>query len=47
MREADPLGRMAALGIEERHCQPVGHHIEHGDADVGALPGPAAADQRL
>ena len=47
MREADALRRPAALGMQERHRQPVGHHVEHGDPDVGALPGPAAADQGL
>ena len=36
--EADALGRAAALVLEQRHRHPVGHGIEHGDRDVGALP---------
>ncbi len=39
MREAHALRRIAGLGIQQRHGEPVGHHVEHRDADVGALAG--------
>ena len=45
MREAHPLRRIAGLRVEQRHRQPVGHHVEHRDPDVGALAAARARNQ--
>ncbi len=47
MAQAHPLRRIAGFGIEQRHGAPVRHHVEHGDADVTALAGAPARDQRF
>ena len=47
MREAHPLRRIAGFGIEQRHREPVGHHVEHRNPDIGALAAARARDQRL
>ena len=47
MGEAHPLRRIAGFRIEQRHRQPVGHHVEHRNPDVGALAGACARDQRF
>ena len=47
MGEAHALRRIAGFRIEQRHRQPVGHHVEHGNADVGALAGARPREQRF
>ena len=47
MRQAEPLRRPPALVLQQRHGQPVGHDVEHGDAQVRSLAAAAARDQRL
>ena len=47
MGEADPLRRIAGLRIEQRHRQPVGHHVEHRNPDIGALAAASPRDQRF
>ena len=47
VREADAARRLAALVLHQRHRHPVGHGVEHGDRDRGAVAGLVACDQRL
>ncbi len=44
MREAEPLGRLAALVMQQRHRHPVRHRVEQRDRDRRALTGASARD---
>ena len=45
LAKAHPLRRLARLRIEKRNSEPIGHHIEHGDAYIRALAAQAARNQ--
>ncbi len=47
MGETHALRLVAGFGIEQRHGEPVGHHVEHRDADIGAFAGHRTPDQRF
>ncbi len=45
MGQRHPLRRIAGFRIQQRHRQPVGHHVEHRNPDIGALAGASPRDQ--
>ena len=47
MGEAHPLRRVAGFGVQQRHREPVGHHVEHRDPDIRALAAAPARNQRF
>ena len=47
MRQPEPLRRLAALVLQQRHGHPVRHGVEQRDRDGRALAGAAARDDRL
>ncbi len=47
MSKADALGGLAAFVLQQRHCHPIRHCVEHRDGDFGALSAPRPCHQRL
>src|SRR5690606_1803766 len=47
VRETGALGRKAVLALQQWNGHPLGHAVEHGDADIGTAARPPSRNERF